>query len=265
MESAAKRVLCVDDDPATLKLRKFLLEAAGYKVYTAASAVDALAILADHAGIELVLLDYLMPGMKGDELAERLRHSHPDLRMIAISEVGQLPAAFLKDVDRSIQKGQDPEVVLAVIAEVLARPPAKREVGAPPAGIILCVEDEELQLQLRKMQFESEGFHVLAARSGSAALEIFRSQPVDAVVMDYWLSGSNGTTIAEEMKRLRPKTPIVMLSGFTSLPGEGAVVDAWLRKSHVESDDIVNTVRRLIEFRLNARAEQIRTRTIATE
>jgi CheY-like chemotaxis protein len=49
MESTAKRVRCVDDDPATLKLRKFLLEAAGYKVYTADSAVDALAILAGSA------------------------------------------------------------------------------------------------------------------------------------------------------------------------------------------------------------------------
>ena len=116
------------------------------------------------------------------------------------------------------------------------------------AGTVLCIDDEQLQLQLRTMLFEAAGFKVLQARSASLALEIFRTQQVDAVVMDYWLSGTNGTTIAEEMKRLQPRIPIVMLSGYSSLPGEGAVVDAWLRKAQVEPEEIVNAVKRLIGF-----------------
>jgi hypothetical protein len=40
-----------------------------------------------------------------------------------------------------------------------------------------------------------------------------------------------------------------MLSGLSALPGEGAIVDAWLRKSHIESEDLVNEVTRLIGFR----------------
>jgi DNA-binding NtrC family response regulator len=80
-------------------------------------------------------------------------------------------------------------------------------------------------------------------------MELFNRQHVDAVVMDYWLSGKNGTAVAEEMKKLRPRIPIVMLSGFSSLPGEGAVVDAWLRKGDVEPDEVVSEVKRLIDLR----------------
>jgi CheY-like chemotaxis protein len=250
MELDTKRVLCVDDDLATLKVRKFLLEAAGYTVVTASSGAEALRMLTEDTDVDLVLLDYLMPGMNGDELAGRLRELYPNLRLIAVSAVGQLPQAFLDRVDSYVQKGQDPEVLLSVITAVLARPagPPKSQRSPTPATI-LCVEDELLQLQLRKAQFESAGFHVLLGRSASAAMEIFRTQHVDAVVMDYWLSGSNGTSVAEEMKRLRPRIPVVMLSGFSPLPGEGVVVDAWLRKAAVEPEEVVNTVRQLISLR----------------
>jgi len=69
------------------------------------------------------------------------------------------------------------------------------------------------------------------------------------VVMDYWLSGKSGTAVADEMKRFRPRIPIVMLSGSPALPGENMVVDAWLRKGSVNPDDIVNEVNRLISLR----------------
>jgi CheY-like chemotaxis protein len=114
---------------------------------------------------------------------------------------------------------------------------------------ILCVDDEKLQLQLRKALLESAGFIVLAAQSSEDAMEMFRTHHVDAVVTDYWLSGNNGTALAEQMKRLRPRIPILMLSGFSSLPGEGAVVDAWLRKAEVEPEELIETVNRLIGLR----------------
>gem|GEM_PF-518247 len=243
-----QRVLCVDDDFDTLKVRKVLLTSAGYSVQTAISGVDALKMLEEGTEVDLVLLDYRMPGMNGDELAAKLLERYPHLKLIAVSAVGQLPPAFLQMVDASVQKGHDPETLLSTISTVLARPPAVRtNVVAAPTKVVLCVEDEKMQLQLRKMLFESAGFVVLEAQSAATALEQFRSQRVDAVVMDYWLSGTNGTAVAEEMKRLSPRTPIVMLSGFSSLPGETAIVDAWLRKAEVEPEELIDEVRRLID------------------
>lgn len=248
--SSTKRVLCVDDDSSILKLRRIVLDAAGYQVVTAASGDEALQLLSQGNAVDLVLLDYLMPGMKGDELAQNLRNRYPNLKLIVVSAVGQLPPNLLNAVDFHIQKGQDPEVLLSVISAVLAPSTAPRSDNAVASTkTVLCVEDEQLQLQLRKVLFESAGFHVLQAQSASAAMDVFRSHNVDAVVMDYWLADRNGTTVAEEMKRLRPRIPIVMLSGFASLPGEGVVVDAWLRKADAEPEEVVNAVRRLISLR----------------
>jgi CheY-like chemotaxis protein len=252
LESCAKRVLCVDDDSTILQLRRLFLDAAGYSVLTAASGSEALELLAERVDVDLVLLDYLMPGMNGDELAGKLRDRYPGLRLIAVSAVGQLPPTLLNAVDSHVQKGQDPEVLLSVMSTVLAGSTLARSTSgevpdrASPQKTVLCVEDEKLQLQLRKMLFESAGFVVLQAQSSNDAMEAFNSHHVDAVVMDYWLSDKNGTAVAEEMKRLRPRMPIVMLSGFASLPGEGLVVDAWLRKAEVQPEDIVNEIRRLI-------------------
>lgn len=75
MQTRTSRVLCVDADAPTLTLRKTLLEAAGYSVLTAASGREALRIMDEKSDVDLVLLDYVMPGMNGDELAERLRRS----------------------------------------------------------------------------------------------------------------------------------------------------------------------------------------------
>jgi DNA-binding response OmpR family regulator len=111
---------------------------------------------------------------------------------------------------------------------------------------VLCVEDEDLQLKMRKSLFESEGFNVLTAQTGRQALELFQSHAVDAVVLDYWMAGMNGMAVATELKRLRPTVPIVVLSGWTSLPGETiGLVDAWFQKAQIQPAELVSTVSRL--------------------
>ena len=111
---------------------------------------------------------------------------------------------------------------------------------------VLCVEDEEPQLELRQKLFESAGFECHGARSGAEALELFRTRQIDAVVLDYWVPDMKGIAIAESMKRQRPAVPIVMLSGLSSLPGEGlGIVSAWFRKGNVEPEELINEVRRL--------------------
>ena len=241
-------ILCVDDDRDTLKVRTLLLEAAGHSVRTADSGIKALQLLDELTGIDVVLLDYLMPGMNGQELAEKLRRLRPELPLIAISGVS-LPPEFLNSIYRYVQKGQDPEVLLAAISMVLEVSKERSHNRPPFRGTVLCVEDEPLQLKRSRVLFESAGYSVLEAQSDRVAMELFKSQHIDAVVMDYWLSGNSGTTVAEEMKKLHPRIPILMFSGFPSLPGEGAIVDAWLRKADIDPEYLLHEVQRLIKLR----------------
>jgi CheY-like chemotaxis protein len=241
-------LLCVDDDPDILKLRRMVLESAGYAVLTAASGDEALRILEGGQTVALVLLDYLMPAMRGDELAIKLRRQHPRLPIIAVSAVGQLPESLLNNVNAHVQKGRGPEVLLATVAMILGQSDQGKE-GVSSQPTVLCLEDEELQLKFRKMLFEASGYSVLDAQSADRALEIFQSQHVDLVLMDYSLSGKNGLQVAAEMKRLRPHVPIIMLSGFSNLPNESKDVDLWLHKMDIEPEDLVNQVNRLVKLR----------------
>jgi CheY-like chemotaxis protein len=246
-----KELLCVDDDPDTLKLRKLVLEAAGYSVNTADSGESALQVLAEGAHTDLVLLDYLMPGMDGNELALKLHEQYPHLPLIAVSAIGQLPESLLKVVHAHIQKGQGPELLLSTISGILAELHAqdlnKQDL---PKGTVLCVDDEELQLKVRRMLFESSGYRVIAAQDASTAIGKFRASPLDAVIMDYSLFGQTGVEIAEQMKRLRPSIPIVILSGSgAAIREENPSVDLWLRKMDLEPEELVKEVARLIEFR----------------
>ena len=245
-----RRLLSIDDDAEILRQRALLLEASGYSVVSLQSGEEALRLLASGAQVDLVLLDYMMPGMKGDELAHNLKRKYPGLPLVAVSATDELPQVLRETVNASVRKGQDPQVLLATIAEILG------ENGKEPAPgngqrTVLCVEDEELQLRARRMLFEAAGYRVLEARSAKRAVDLFSSHPVDAVVMDYWLSDQdgNGTVVAEQMKRMRPRIPILMLSGFTALPGEGALVDSWIRKSQLDPENLVNEVDRLIKLR----------------
>jgi len=68
-------------------------------------------------------------------------------------------------------------------------------------------------------------------------------------VSDYWMSEMNGVALAEELKRISPSTPVVVLSGFGSLPGEAPFVDAWLIKSRVQPEELLDVVGRLTEAR----------------
>jgi CheY-like chemotaxis protein len=222
-----------------------VLDAAGYRVLSAVSGAEALRLLARGEEFDLALLDYLMPGMNGEEVARHLREQRPGIPLIAVSAVEELPTTFLSLIDSYVQKGQDPEVLLSTIAHVLANA-TNSTVEQPTQKVILCVEDEEPQLRMRQLLFETAGHRVLLAQSADEALEIFRKGQVDAVVMDFWLSGKNGTVIAEEMKRLSPQTPIVMLSGFSLLPGEDSSIDVWLRKASFEPEDLLHEVSRLI-------------------
>ncbi len=86
--------------------------------------------------------------------------------------------------------------------------------------MILCVDDEPVGLSVRRLLLEHEGYEVRTALSGPEGLEIFSSETIAAVVLDYAMPDMNGGEVAAEMKRRKPKVPILMLSAYVDLPDD---------------------------------------------
>jgi len=97
---------------------------------------------------------------------------------------------------------------------------------------ILCIDDHWNGLIGRKMLLEQSGYEVLEATDGDDGLKLFRSQPVDAVVLDYQMPGMMGDVVAAKMKRINSNVPIMLLSAYGPLPEKKlASVDKFLSKS----------------------------------
>jgi CheY-like chemotaxis protein len=125
----------------------------------------------------------------------------------------------------------------------------------PKRATVLCIDDEEPGLQVRRMLLESAGYRVLSARSGIEGIKLFESEPVDAVVLDYWMSGMNGMAVAKELKRLNPSTPIMILSAYGTLLDETlGVADLWLRKGEEEPQYILAKLSEMLEQRASKKA-----------
>jgi len=98
---------------------------------------------------------------------------------------------------------------------------------------ILCIDDHWLGLIRRKRLLEENGYEVLEATNGQEGLELFLSQPVDAVILDYQIPGMSGDVIAAKMKCISPQVPILLLSAYGPLPkAKLKAVDAFLSKMH---------------------------------
>jgi two-component system response regulator CpxR len=82
-----------------------------------------------------------------------------------------------------------------------------------PKRTILCVDDNEQSLSIRKVMLETRGYRVVSCTGGEEALERFKKGGVDLVLTDLIMPGLDGTKLIEEIKGLSPQTPVILLSG----------------------------------------------------
>jgi len=114
---------------------------------------------------------------------------------------------------------------------------------------ILCIDDHWNGLIGRKMLLEKNGYEVLEASGGDEGLKLFRSNRVDAVVLDYQMPGMNGDVVAAKMKRIKSSVPIMMLSAYEPLPkNKLKAVDAFLSKSQ-PTDKLLSNLQHMIDRR----------------
>lgn len=81
-EALPKRVLVVDDDEGIRQFAERALTSDGYEVVTAGDGPEALRLVEAQPRFDLFVLDVVMPGMRGDELARRLHDRDPETRVL---------------------------------------------------------------------------------------------------------------------------------------------------------------------------------------
>ncbi|MFZ1133809.1 MAG: response regulator [Candidatus Korobacteraceae bacterium] len=119
MESVSPRtVLCVDDERIGLRVRKIMLESRGYIVLTANDGPEGLKVFEQNQ-VDVVILDYYMPGLNGGDVASEMRRRRPGVPIVFLSAYFSLPPEALELADAFITKGDPPDVLIEKIRHLV--------------------------------------------------------------------------------------------------------------------------------------------------
>ena len=115
-----------------------------------------------------------------------------------------------------------------------------------PKRTILCVDDNEQSLSIRKVLLETRGYRVLAFTKGEDALSRFKEGGIDLVLSDLVMPGLDGARLVEEIKNLSPQTPAILLSGRVRLTDHNTRADLFLPKGMHSPVELLERIRMLL-------------------
>jgi len=113
---------------------------------------------------------------------------------------------------------------------------------------ILCVDDMEVNLQVRVLLLQQFGCETLTASNAGTAIRTVADEPIDLVLIDYHLAnGETGEDVARDMRAIKPHLPLVMLTGDVYLPDSAhKCVDAVLTKGQSSPAELLDIIQRLL-------------------
>jgi two-component system response regulator CpxR len=112
-----------------------------------------------------------------------------------------------------------------------------------PKRTILCVDDNEQALSIRKLMLETRGYRVLTSTSGHHALELFKQGGVDLVLSDLQMPGLDGAALVRKIKEISSITPAILFSGKTRVYEQDLHADIFLPKGMYAPIELLERIR----------------------
>jgi CheY-like chemotaxis protein len=115
-----------------------------------------------------------------------------------------------------------------------------------PKKTILCVDDNEQSLSIRKVMLETRGYRVVVTTSGQQAIEIFSQGGIDLVLSDLVMPEFDGKRVVEGVKALSPSTPTILFSGKITGYDSEMPADVFLPKGMYAPAELLERIRLLL-------------------
>jgi two-component system, OmpR family, response regulator CpxR len=115
-----------------------------------------------------------------------------------------------------------------------------------PKKTILCVDDNEQALSVRKFLLETRGYRVLIASSSEQALELFREGGIDLVLSDLVMPYMDGNELIRRMKEIAPDVPALLFSGTVNAFDRANRADGFLPKGQCSPVEMLDRIRVMV-------------------
>jgi two-component system, OmpR family, response regulator CpxR len=116
-----------------------------------------------------------------------------------------------------------------------------------PKKTILCVDDNEQSLSIRKVMLETRGYRVLTAASAREAMLAFHKGGIDLVLSDLIMPDCDGRQLIEQIKAVSPQTPAVLFSGKIAIFNHDEMpADVFLPKGMYAPVELLERIRLLL-------------------
>jgi CheY-like chemotaxis protein len=112
-----------------------------------------------------------------------------------------------------------------------------------PKKVILCVDDNELELSVLKFMLATNGYRVLSAMNGQEAIGIFAETSVDLVLADFAMPQMNGSQLVDRLKQMSQHIPMILLGDPQKMGGDIHVADALLAKKNCTAQELLERIK----------------------
>jgi CheY-like chemotaxis protein len=186
-------VLVIDDEPAVRDLVQRALSKEGYRVETAASGPDGIA-LARKVKPAAITLDVMMPGMDGWAVLTMLKAdpATADIPVIMLTVVDDKNLGFALGATDYLIKPIDWERLIAVLQKLRGHAAHCR---------VLVIEDDPESRDLLCRAVEKQGWEVVEAENGRIGLERVAQKPPGLILLDLLMPEMDGFAFMEELRR----------------------------------------------------------------
>ena len=207
-DAPAARILVVEDDKTVAEVTRRYLERAGFEVEHVADGAVALARITESRP-DLVILDLMLPGIDGREVARRVRavNDVPIIMLTALGEASDRISGLELGADDYMPKPFSPRELVARVRNVLKRTGTQAQEAAPQApleagGIVLDAKSREVTINGTAVDLTVREFDLLHFLMQHPR-EVFRREVLLEHVWGYTFGDTSTVTV--HVRRLREK------------------------------------------------------------
>ena len=112
-----------------------------------------------------------------------------------------------------------------------------------PKRTILCVDEDERALSIRKVMLETRGYRVIVCSDPGRAVDLMRTGGIDLILADLIMPKLSGARVVDQLKAISPGTPAIVFSGAAGNCSEDTLADVLLSKANCSSAQLLDHIR----------------------